>query len=74
MVLAGAMAELGHRPVIDDWVETYIFQSDKCFASFAVNWQSAERKRQPDGNVGVGIADGARIQGRLRTVPLAVKV
>jgi hypothetical protein len=37
MVLAGAMAELGHKPVIDDWVETYIFQSDKCFASFAVN-------------------------------------
>ena len=25
------------KPVIDDWVETYIFQSDKCFASFAVN-------------------------------------
>jgi hypothetical protein len=29
-------AELGRKPVIDDWVETYIFQSDKCFASFAV--------------------------------------
>ena len=27
---AGAMAELGHKPVIDDWVETYIFP-DKCF-------------------------------------------
>ena len=37
MVLAGAMAELGRKPVIDDWVETYIFQSDKCFASFAAN-------------------------------------
>jgi hypothetical protein len=37
MVLAGAMAELDRKPVIDDWVETYIFQSDKCFASFAVN-------------------------------------
>ena len=37
MVLVGAIAELGRKPVIDDWVETYIFQSDKCFASFAVN-------------------------------------
>ena len=37
MVLAGAMAELDRKPTIDDWVETYIFQSDKCFASFAVN-------------------------------------
>jgi hypothetical protein len=37
MVLAGAMAELDAKPTIDDWVETYIFQSDKCFASFAVN-------------------------------------
>jgi hypothetical protein len=37
MVLAGAMEELRAMPVIDDWVETYIFQSDKCFASFAMN-------------------------------------
>jgi len=37
MVLAGAMAELHAKPSIDDWVETWIFQSDKCFASFAVN-------------------------------------
>ena len=37
MALAGAMHELGRKPVIDDYVETYIFQSDKCFASFAVN-------------------------------------
>jgi hypothetical protein len=37
MVLAGAMAELDAKPKIDDWVETYIFQSDKCFASFPVN-------------------------------------
>lgn len=34
MVLIGAMAELGRKPVIHDWIETYIFQSDKCFASF----------------------------------------
>jgi hypothetical protein len=34
MVLAGAMAELKRKPVIHDYVETYIFQSDKCFASF----------------------------------------
>ena len=34
MVLAGAMAELGRKPVIEDYVETWIFQSNKCFASF----------------------------------------
>jgi hypothetical protein len=34
MVLAGAMAELKRKPVIHDYVETYIFQSNKCFCSF----------------------------------------
>jgi hypothetical protein len=34
MVLVGAMAELKRKPVIHDYVETYIFQSDKCFCSF----------------------------------------
>ncbi len=30
--LAGAMRELGRRAEIVDWVETYIFNSSKCFA------------------------------------------
>ena len=34
MVLAGAMAELGLTPQVHDYIETYIFQSDKCFVSF----------------------------------------
>jgi hypothetical protein len=34
MVLLGAMEELGRHVVIHDYVETYIFQSEKCFASF----------------------------------------
>jgi len=34
MVLVGAMEELGRKAVIHDYVETYIFQSEKCFASF----------------------------------------
>ena len=29
-VLVGAMAELKRKPVIQDYVETWIFQSDKC--------------------------------------------
>jgi hypothetical protein len=33
-VLAGAMAELKRKPLILDYVETHIFQSDKCFAVF----------------------------------------
>ncbi|MEK9661842.1 MAG: extradiol ring-cleavage dioxygenase [Alphaproteobacteria bacterium] len=33
-VLAGAMATLDRKPEILDYVETYIFQSDKCFAVF----------------------------------------
>jgi hypothetical protein len=33
-VLAGAMATLKRKPVISDYVETFIFQSDKCFAAF----------------------------------------
>ena len=33
-VLAGAMATLGRTPEICDYVETFIFQSDKCFAVF----------------------------------------
>jgi hypothetical protein len=33
-VLAGAMGVLKRKPVILDYVETFIFQSDKCFAVF----------------------------------------
>jgi len=32
--LAGAMHELGRRAEIVDWVETYVFNSSKCFAVF----------------------------------------
>lgn len=35
MCLAGAMAELGHHPKETEFVESYIFNSNKCFASFA---------------------------------------
>ncbi|HZU89971.1 MAG TPA: hypothetical protein VE993_11990, partial [Stellaceae bacterium] len=34
MMLAGAMEKLGRKPVIHDYVETWIFASEKCFASF----------------------------------------
>jgi len=34
MCLAGAMAELGRKPTETAWVETHIFNSNKCFASF----------------------------------------
>ena len=34
MCLTGAMAELGRRPDKTSFVETYIFNSSKCFASF----------------------------------------
>ena len=34
MCLAGAMAELGRKPTGTELVETYIFNSSKCFASF----------------------------------------
>ena len=33
--LAGAMAELGHEAEIVDYVESYIFNSSKCFAAFS---------------------------------------
>jgi hypothetical protein len=33
--LAGAMHELGHKVEIVDFVESYVFNSSKCFASFA---------------------------------------
>jgi hypothetical protein len=33
--LAGAMHELGYRPDYLEYVETYIFNSDKCLAVFA---------------------------------------
>jgi hypothetical protein len=33
-VLAGAMDTLNRKPDIIDYVETFIFQSDKCFAAF----------------------------------------
>jgi hypothetical protein len=32
--LAGAMSELGHQVKQADWVESWIFNSSKCFASF----------------------------------------
>lgn len=34
MCLAGAMAELGRKPTETAWVETHIFNSNKCFAHF----------------------------------------
>jgi hypothetical protein len=34
MCLAGAMAELGRKPTDTAWIETHIFNSNKCFASF----------------------------------------
>jgi hypothetical protein len=34
MCLAGAMAELGRRPAETEFVETYLFNSSKCFALF----------------------------------------
>jgi hypothetical protein len=35
MCLAGAMAELERKPAATSFVETYIFNSSKCFAAFA---------------------------------------
>ena len=35
MCLAGAMSELGHKPKDTEFVQSYIFNSSKCFASFA---------------------------------------
>jgi hypothetical protein len=34
VVLAGAMHELGMKSTVVDWIETYIFNSNKCFAIF----------------------------------------
>jgi hypothetical protein len=34
MCLAGAMEELDRKPEIIDYVETYVFNSDKCLAVF----------------------------------------
>ncbi|MEK7943914.1 hypothetical protein WKR98_04125 [Pigmentiphaga sp. YJ18] len=34
IVLAGAMTELGHRPRIIDYIETYVFNANRCFAVF----------------------------------------
>ena len=34
MCIAGAMQELGHQPQILDYVESYIFNSNKCVALF----------------------------------------
>jgi Catalytic LigB subunit of aromatic ring-opening dioxygenase len=36
-VLAGAMGHLKRKPVILDYFETFIFQSDKCFCTFPAN-------------------------------------
>jgi Catalytic LigB subunit of aromatic ring-opening dioxygenase len=33
-VLAGAMERLGRAPEIVDWIETFVFNSNKCFAIF----------------------------------------
>jgi hypothetical protein len=33
-VLLGAMERLGRRPVVVDWIETFVFNSNKCFAIF----------------------------------------
>jgi hypothetical protein len=35
VTLVGAMAELGYRADIVDYVETHVFNSNKCFALFA---------------------------------------
>ena len=32
--LAGAMTELGYQAAVVDYVETHVFNSDKCFALF----------------------------------------
>ena len=34
LCLAGAMAELGYKPDIVDYIESYIFNSNKCIALF----------------------------------------
>ena len=34
MCLVGAMEELNRKPEIIDYVETYVFNSDKCLAVF----------------------------------------
>jgi len=34
MCLVGAMDALGRKPVIHDYHQTYVFTSEKCFASF----------------------------------------
>lgn len=34
MCLAGAMAELGRKPQVLDYIETYVFNSNKCLALF----------------------------------------
>ena len=34
MCLAGAMEELNRKPKIVDYIETYVFNSEKCFALF----------------------------------------
>lgn len=35
VTLAGAMTELDQKPRSVDWFESYIFNSSKCFATFA---------------------------------------
>lgn len=37
VTLTGAMAELGHKVEIIDFVETYVMNSNKCFASFTAD-------------------------------------
>jgi hypothetical protein len=43
MALVGAMEELGRRPVIHDYVESHLFTSQKCFASFPAPHGAARR-------------------------------
>jgi len=33
-VLLGAMERLGRRPRVEAWIESWIFNSNKCFAWF----------------------------------------
>lgn len=40
-LLLGAMERLGRRPEIVDWIETYVFNSNKCFAVFPANGKAA---------------------------------
>ena len=55
--LAGAMSELGQKPEIVDYVETYLFNSSKCFALF------------PPAGAGSATAMGAGTRAAARAAP-----